>query len=149
MSSKYMMTHLAGAGRALFLVGALALGCASYSPSDRSEDLIETGQRVYQLCKACHTVDGTILIGPSFLGLYGSQEQVELHPNGRGYPNPEIATVTVDDDYIIESIRTPNVKVVVGPMFMWGAMTPFDERMIPDERLPAIIEYIKSLQDGH
>ena len=27
--------------------------------------------------------------------------------------------------------------------------SPFDERMIPDDRLPAIIAYIKSLQDGN
>ena len=115
------------------------------------DDPIEGGLRIYQLCKSCHTTDGTILVGPSFLNLYGRQEQVALHPDGR-LSSPLITTVTVDDDYIMESIRTPNVKIVVqrdGGDWVYGAMTPFDERMIPDERLPAIIEYIKSLQDGN
>ena len=113
------------------------------------EDPIEAGEKIYMTnCRACHTIDGTTLIGPSFKGIFGSIETVELHPNGRE-ANPDIVDVEVNEEFIIESIRTPNVKIKVGPTFSYGQMTPFDESWIPDERLPWIIEYIKSLQDGN
>jgi cytochrome c oxidase subunit 2 len=113
------------------------------------DDPLEAGERIYQTnCKSCHNIDGPTLIGPSFRGLFGSTETVELHPNGRE-ANPEIVDVEVTEDFIRESIRTPNVKITVGSTFSYGQMTPFDETWIPDERLPWIIEYIKSLQDGN
>ena len=81
-------------------------------------------------CVACHSADGTVLVGPSWKGIYGSQEALE----GGG-------SATVDDDYIRESINDPYAKLVEG----------FGELMatglgVTDEEIDSIIEYIKSLK---
>jgi mono/diheme cytochrome c family protein len=64
----------------------------------------EFGGVVYKakICNSCHTLDGTRLVGPSWKGLYGKKEQTSA------------GEVTVDDDYIKESIANPNAKVVTG-----------------------------------
>jgi mono/diheme cytochrome c family protein len=53
-------------------------------------------------CNACHTLDGTPKVGPTWKGLGGKQEQTDK------------GTVTVDAAYIEESIRTPAAKIVNG-----------------------------------
>ena len=81
-------------------------------------------------CIACHSADGTVLVGPSWKGIYGSQEPLE----GGG-------SATVDDDYIRESINDPYVKLVEG----FGELMPTGLG-VTDEEIDSIIEYIKSLQ---
>ena len=82
-------------------------------------------------CAACHSIDGSVLVGPSWQGLYGKQEMLE-----------DGTTVTVNDEYITESIRDPNTKVVQG--FTAGLMSA--TLGVTDEEIPHIIEYMKSLQ---
>ncbi len=81
-------------------------------------------------CIACHSADGTVLVGPSWQGIYGSQEPLE----GGG-------SATVDDDYIRESINQPDLKLVEG----FGNLMP-SGLGVTDEEIDSIIEYIKSLQ---
>ena len=81
-------------------------------------------------CIACHSADGTVLVGPSWKGIYGSQEPLE----GGG-------SATVDDDYIRESINDPYVKLVEG----FGELMPTGLG-VTDEEIDSIIEYIKSLK---
>ena len=90
------------------------------------EDLVATYG-----CAACHTIDGSDLIGPTWLGLYGSQETLE-----------DGTSVTVDDEYIKESIQDPNAKITAG--FTAGLMQA--TLGVRDEDIPHIIEYMKSLQ---
>ena len=52
--------------------------------------------------------------------------------------------MTVDRDYVIESIRTPQAKIVKG-FEDKGLMTPFPE--FSDEKIDAVIEYLKTLKD--
>jgi len=54
-------------------------------------------------CVACHTLDGSPGVGPTWQGLYGRQEQLA-----------DGSTITVDDQYIINSILHPNDQVVAG-----------------------------------
>ena len=82
-------------------------------------------------CNVCHSTDGTALAGPTWQGIYGSQETLD-----------DGTTVTVDDDYIKESIQDPNAKIVAG--FSAGLMPP--TLGVLDEEIPHIIEYMKSLQ---
>ena len=82
-------------------------------------------------CPACHSVDGTKLVGPTWLGLYGTEEALE----GGG-------TATVDAQYITESIKEPDAKVVEG--FTAGLMPA--TLGVKDEEIPHIIEYMKSLR---
>lgn len=54
-------------------------------------------------CTGCHSADGTQLSGPTWLGLYGSEEELE-----------DGSIVVVDDAYITESILDPNAQIVKG-----------------------------------
>lgn len=84
--------------------------------------LPELGEYLYQqqICNACHTLDGTRLVGSSFLGLYGSERRFT-----------DGSSVTVDDDYIRESILQPGAKVVEGyPNGMPPSYGALDERQI-------------------
>ncbi len=82
-------------------------------------------------CAACHSVDGSTLVGPSWKGLYG--RTVELEGG---------TTVTADDAYIKESILDPNAKIVKG---FPPAMPPF-KGILSDAQIADIIAYIKTLQ---
>jgi cytochrome c oxidase subunit 2 len=85
-------------------------------------------------CIACHSSDGSRLVGPSFKGVYGRSEVVT-----RGGEEYEI---TADDDYLRRSILAPNEEIVKG----YQALMPSMEGMLSDEELDAIIAYIKSLR---
>jgi cytochrome c oxidase subunit 2 len=82
-------------------------------------------------CVACHTTDGTALVGPTWQGLYGREVTLE---SGE--------TVTADDAYIKESILTPNAKVVEG---FAPTMPPF-QGQLDDQQIADIIAYIKTLE---
>ena len=66
------------------------------------------GERVFKLkgCVACHTTDGSKLVGPTWKGLFGSQ--VALLTDGQE------TTVTADEDYLTRSIHHPPKEVVKG-----------------------------------
>jgi cytochrome c oxidase subunit 2 len=54
-------------------------------------------------CVACHSLDGTPAVGPTWQGLYLRQEQMT-----------DGTTVTSDEEYILNSIYNPNLQVVEG-----------------------------------
>ncbi len=54
-------------------------------------------------CIACHTVDGSLGVGPSWLGMIGRIEALDDGTN-----------VIVDEEYFRESIRYANRKMVEG-----------------------------------
>ncbi|MGE5382096.1 MAG: cytochrome c oxidase subunit II [Omnitrophica WOR_2 bacterium] len=95
------------------------------------------GKKLTELngCIACHSSDGTKLVGPSFKGIYGTKQKVETNGKSR--------EVTVDDAYIKNSIYNPDADVVEG--FKKGQMTSFKEQL-KDQDIQQIIEYIKSLK---
>ncbi len=92
-------------------------------------------------CKQCHSVDGTRIIGPTWLGLWG--KTAAEHPVAIGGKNGPVEGIAVAGDageaYIFESIRDPMSKIVVG----------YDAAMIPqklsDEEILYLIEFMKSL----
>lgn len=100
-----------------------------------SDDPVERGQRWYTSfgCNACHTLDGTPGVGPSWQGLFGSQNALA-----------DGGTVTADEAYITESILNPNAKIVEGyaPNLM---PQNFGER-VNEAQIQDLIEFIKSLQ---
>ncbi|HRY34209.1 MAG TPA: cytochrome c oxidase subunit II [Bacteroidales bacterium] len=85
-------------------------------------------------CIACHSLDGTKLVGPSFKGIYG--EPVVVVSGGKE------RTVTIDDAYIKTSIYEPDADVVKGykPGQMISYKSELNEKQIAD-----IIEYLKTL----
>ena len=83
-------------------------------------------------CVACHSVDGSQLVGPSWKGLYGKTETFE-----------DGSTAPVDDAYLHESIVKPDAKVVKG---FPNVMPKGYDMTLKPEQITAIIEYIKTLK---
>jgi cytochrome c oxidase subunit II len=81
-------------------------------------------------CFACHSEDGTTLIGPSFRGLYG--REVELVDG---------STLVADEDYIRRSILDPNAEVTAG---FQPLMPPYQ---FSDSEIEAFVAYLREL-DG-
>jgi cytochrome c oxidase subunit 2 len=96
-----------------------------------------TGKRIMQNigCFACHTTDGTKLVGPSFKGVWGETQTVVT---GR-----EKRELTVDEEYIRKSIFDPNADVVDG--FQKGLMVSY-QGQLSDDDVTNIIEYLKTVK---
>ena len=107
-----------------WLMGASASG----------ETMVEAGQRQFQElgCETCHksTSSGR---GPSLIGVYDKPVQLK---NGQ--------EVTVDVDYIRESILQPRAKMVDG----YEPIMPIFEGQISEQSLLQIVTYIKSLTES-
>jgi cytochrome c oxidase subunit 2 len=96
-----------------------------------------TGKRIMQNigCFACHTVDGTKLVGPSFKGIWGEEQNVVT--------GKETRKVKVDEEYIKRSVYDPNADVVEG--FMKGLMVSYQGQLSEDD-IKSIIEYLKTVK---
>jgi len=88
-----------------------------------------------QGCNACHSSDGSRIVGPSYKGLWGKTLTV--------VENGEDVTVTVDEEYIKSSIYEPNKQIVKG--YQKGLMQSY-EGVVTDEDIDKIIVYIQSLE---
>jgi cytochrome c oxidase subunit 2 len=86
-------------------------------------------------CLACHSLDGTEGVGPSYKGIYG--KEVTVISDG------EERTVTVDEEYITRSIYEPNADIVKG--FNKGQMQTY-EGMVSEEEIDKIVAYLKTLK---
>ena len=96
-----------------------------------------TGKRIMQNigCFACHTLDGTRLVGPSFKGIWDTQRTVVT---GR-----ETHQVLVDEEYIKSSIYDPNADLVEG--YSKGLMLSYEGQLSEDD-ITNIVEYLKTLK---
>lgn len=96
-----------------------------------------TGKRIMQNigCFACHSVDGSKLVGPSFKGIWGAEHTVVT--------GKETRKVTVDEEYIKRSIYEPNADVVEG--FMKGLMVSYQGQLSEDD-IKSITEYLKTVK---
>jgi cytochrome c oxidase subunit 2 len=83
-----------------------------------------------QGCLSCHSIDGSPLVGPTWLGLSGSERQLD---NG--------STVIADDAYLRNAILKPGEEVVAD----YPNIMPAAYGFLSDEELTALIEYIKTL----
>jgi len=102
---------------------------ASYVPEPEGLKLLrETG------CLACHSLDGSKLVGPTFAGLYGSQVTVVSGGTEK--------SVTVDEDYITRSIYDPNEEIAEG--YARNLMQSYRE-LLTEENIAVITEYLKTL----
>lgn len=87
-------------------------------------------------CIACHSVDGTKIVGPSYKGIFGHKVTVETNGKER--------EITVDEEYIKKSILEPDADVVKG--FNKGSMISY-KTQLNDQEIDQIIEYIKTLSE--
>jgi len=85
-------------------------------------------------CNACHTADGSKLVGPSYKNILGRTRTV--------IKDKEEIEVVADEAYIRRSIYEPNVEVVKG--FEKGLMLSYKDQLTETE-LQQLIVYFKSL----
>jgi cytochrome c oxidase subunit II len=86
-------------------------------------------------CFACHTINGSRLVGPSFKGVWGST--VTVNTAGKKHD------IVVDEDYVRRSILDPNADVVNG--FNKGLMLTYKGKLTDDD-INQIIAYLKTLK---
>jgi cytochrome c oxidase subunit II len=89
-----------------------------------------------QGCNACHSSDGSRIVGPSYLNLFGEQQVVVRE-------GKEV-TATIDEDYIRRAIYDPNLEIPQG--YPRGLMQSY-EGIISEEDIVKIIDYLKTLNE--
>jgi len=87
-------------------------------------------------CLTCHSLDGSKVVGPSFMGLYGSKRTVITDQGEK--------QVEAYDDYIKKSILEPNADVVKG--FNKGLMQSYKE-VLKAEDLDKIVDYFRTASE--
>jgi cytochrome c oxidase subunit II len=104
--------------------------------SEAKASLAKHGSELYSTkgCSACHSIDGTRIVGPSWKGIYGTKVRVVTNGKER--------EVLVDDEYIKRSELDPNYDIVVG----YPAVMPSQKGILTDGEIQALTEYIKSLK---
>jgi cytochrome c oxidase subunit 2 len=96
-------------------------------------DPVAWGKQLYTSkgCNTCHSVDGSKLTGPSFKGIFGKPQ-----------PLTTGASVTVDEEFIRESILNPQAKIAAE----FSPVMPSYQGLVKQTEMTALIAYIKSLQ---
>ena len=82
-------------------------------------------------CNACHSIDGTLKLGPTILNQYGKEIR---HTDG--------TVVLIDEDYIRESIIDPLKYIAEG----YTPIMPSYEPILSDEEIESIVAYMKALK---
>ena len=118
------------------LVASLALvlaACGGEGIPPQEQTPVQRGLALVneKACTACHALDGSRGIGPSWVGIYGTTSRFA-----------DGTTALVDDAYLRRSMLEPAAQVVEG----------FDSVMAPaavtDDQVLDIIALIRELQDG-
>ena len=93
------------------------------------------GPMLYKVkgCIACHSTDGTRLIGPTFKGIYGKEESVITGGQER--------QIIVDEEYLRRSVRQPDADKVKG-----FESVPMPPQALTDEELEELVAWIKELK---
>lgn len=100
------------------------------TPAGGADNRVAQGQALAQSkgCVACHTVDGSPRVGPTWKGLYGKTETMQ-----------DDSTARVDEPYLRSFIRNPQARAVKG----FAPVMPRIE--LSDDELAALVAYIQSL----
>jgi cytochrome c oxidase subunit 2 len=83
-------------------------------------------------CKACHSIDGSPLIGPTLKGIFG--KNVVVIAGGKEQ------TVMTDEAYLRSSILEPHAEIVKG----YPSIMPVQQ--FSEVEVKALIDYIKQLK---
>ena len=92
------------------------------------------GEQLYKsrACYTCHSVDGSRLVGPSLKGRYGGSVFLS-----------DGTQLSMDENYIRESILNPRAKVATG----FDPVMPTYQGLLKERDVDALIAYIKSLSE--
>ncbi|HEX7838385.1 MAG TPA: cytochrome c oxidase subunit II [Kofleriaceae bacterium] len=93
----------------------------------------QLGKMLYEKkgCNACHTVDGTARVGPTWKATFGTD-----------VPLTDGTSVKMDENYIKESVLFPQAKSRPG----FPPSMPSFQGQLKDREIEGIIAYIKSLK---
>ena len=86
-------------------------------------------------CIACHSLDGSKVVGPSFKGIYGNMRNINTNGNKN--------EIKADDAYIKTSIIEPDAQIVDG--YPKGLMKSY-KGLISDTEIEQITQYLKELK---
>jgi len=132
-------TEYCGKGHSEMLGAVMVMEPAAFEDwldkGGSKEDLppVELGQKLFttRTCNTCHSLDGTRIQGPTFKGIFGRKE---ILADG--------SEVTVDENYIRESLLNPGAKIVKG----YPPVMPTFQGMLKDKDIDALIAYLKTLK---
>ena len=99
------------------------------------QSLVQLGKQLYtsRACNTCHSIDGSPNVGPTWQNAFGHEVQLS-----------DGSTVTVDENYIRESILQPKSKIVEG----YQPVMPTYQGILNDRQIDGLIAYIKSLSEA-
>jgi cytochrome c oxidase subunit 2 len=105
------------------------------SEKEAGERLVRLGEKLSRDkgCNACHSTDGSPLVGPTYQGLFGRTETVVTDGQSR--------EVVIDEEYVRRSILEPTADVVEG----FQPLMPSQQGLVTDEEIDALIAYLKTL----
>lgn len=99
---------------------------------DDTIPLSESGKKIYvkKGCNACHSIDGSNMVGPTWKNLYNKNRNFT-----------DGTSAKADEVYLKESIFYPQRKIVNG----YQPVMPSYQGLLVDKEIEALIEYIKEL----
>jgi len=99
--------------------------------------LDELGAKLYtkKACNTCHTLDGSALVGPSYLQTSQMWGQERVFDDG--------TSSVIDDNYIRSSILEPMTQIVAG----YQGVMPTYQGLLSDRELDALIAFLKTLNE--
>lgn len=99
---------------------------ATLPPAEKGKALMEKFG-----CMGCHSADGTVKVGPTFKGLFGSR-----------VPLADGRTVVADEGFLKESVLDPGATIVKG----YPNVMPTFKGQLSEDDIAAIIDHMKSLK---
>jgi cytochrome c oxidase subunit II len=132
-------TQYCGTGHSAMLGKIVVMSPEEYEKWEKSEEKVagapsaEHGKELYvqRGCNACHSIDGSRIVGPTWKGLWGKEEVMQ---DGQ--------KITVDENYVRESILEPQAKIVNG----FPPVMPSFKGVVSDEDISGIIAFMKTLK---
>ena len=102
----------------------------SYTAGSRGRELFQN------FCAACHSLDGTKLVGPTFRGLAGRTRRVVDPASGA------VREIVADAAYLRESILEPNARLAEG--YAENLMPPLGAAL-SEAQVDALVSFIQQL----
>ena len=110
---------------------------AEAGSADDDLPLEELGAKLYskKACNTCHTLDGTALVGPSYLQTSQMWGQERVFDDG--------SSTIIDENYVRSSILEPQIQIVAG----YQGVMPTYQGLLNDRELDALIAFLKTLKE--
>ena len=110
---------------------------AEAGSADDDLPLEELGAKLYskKACNTCHTLDGTALVGPSYLQTSQMWGQERVFDDG--------SSAIIDENYVRSSILEPQIQIVEG----YQGVMPTYQGLLNDRELDALIAFLKTLKE--